>query len=86
MRPAGPIIAHRGASLAEPENTLAALHRAADLGCGWVEIDAQVTRDGAVVLMHDHTVDRTTDGTGAVAMMTGAEILALRTRTPLNGA
>lgn len=86
MRPAGPLIAHRGASLAEPENTLAALDRAADLGCGWAEIDAQVTRDGAVVLMHDHTVDRTTDGTGAVAMMTGAEVLGLRTRTPRDGA
>ena len=82
MRPAGPLIAHRGASLLEPENTLAALDRAADLGCSWVEIDAQVTRDGGVVLMHDHTVDRTTEGSGAVAMMTTAEILRLRTRTP----
>ena len=82
MRPAGPLIAHRGASAFEPENTLAALDRAADLGCGWVEVDAQVTRDGAVVLIRDHTVDRTTDGTGAVAMMSAAEVLRLRTRAP----
>ena len=86
MRPAGPLIAHRGASVFEPENTLAALDRAADLGCGWVEVDAQVTHDGAVVLMHDHTVDRTTDGTGAVAMMPAAEVLRLRTRAPGTGA
>lgn len=82
MRPAGPLIAHRGASLLEPENTLAALDRAADLGCAWVEIDAQVTRDGGVVLMHDHTVDRTTEGSGPVAMLTAAEVLRLRTRAP----
>ena len=69
MPPAGPIIAHRGASADEPENTLAAFGRAADLDCRWIEIDAQVTHDGAVVLMHDHSVVRTTNGTGVVAML-----------------
>lgn len=79
---AGPLIAHRGASLDEPENTLAALRRAKAVGCGWVEIDAQITRDGKAVLMHDHSVDRTTNGTGQVAMMTLADCQALRTLDP----
>jgi glycerophosphoryl diester phosphodiesterase len=86
MHAAGPLIAHRGASAHSPENTLAALSAAADMGCGWVEIDAQVTRDGGVVLMHDHSVDRTTDGRGPVAMMELADFLRLRTRSPLTGA
>jgi glycerophosphoryl diester phosphodiesterase len=82
---AGPLIAHRGASLHEPENTLAALRRAKAMGCGWVEIDAQVTRDGAVVLMHDHSVKRTTDGVGPLAMMTLDDCQALRTLDPATG-
>lgn len=85
MHTAGPLIAHRGASAHSPENTLAALSTAAEMGCGWVEIDAQVTRDGGVVLMHDHSVDRTTDGRGPVAMMANDDILRLRTRCPTTG-
>ncbi|MEM7444355.1 MAG: glycerophosphodiester phosphodiesterase family protein [Pseudomonadota bacterium] len=82
---AGPVIAHRGASLVEPENTLASLIRAKQMGCDWVEIDAQVTRDGAVVLMHDHSVNRTTDGRGALAMMTLEQVQTLRTLDPSTG-
>lgn len=61
-----PIIAHRGASASAPENTLAALEHAARLGARWVEVDVQLTADDALVVIHDLTVDRTTNATGAV--------------------
>lgn len=60
-------IAHRGASGEAPENTLAAFRRAVELGADMVECDLQMTADGAIVVMHDDTVDRTTDGRGRVA-------------------
>jgi glycerophosphoryl diester phosphodiesterase len=60
------VIAHRGASLYAPENTLAAFDLAADQGAEAIECDAKLTRDGAVVLMHDDTVNRTSSGRGAV--------------------
>ncbi|MBI2952240.1 glycerophosphodiester phosphodiesterase [bacterium] len=66
-------IAHRGASGMAPENTLAAVERALDLGVDLVEIDVHATRDGHLVVLHDATVDRTTDGYGAVRDMTLAE-------------
>ncbi len=59
--------AHRGGSLEAPENTLAAFRRAVGLGAEMLELDVRATRDGELVVMHDETVDRTTDGTGAVA-------------------
>lgn len=71
------VIAHRGGALLEPENTLRAFRRALELGCDAVEADVRVTRDGHLVLMHDSRVDRTTDGTGWVAELSLAEILAL---------
>lgn len=86
MAPAGPLIAHRGASAFCPENTLAAIDRARIEGCGWVEIDAQVLSDGAVILMHDHDLDRTTDGFGPVGMSGLAHVRALRTRDPASAA
>lgn len=55
-----PVIAHRGASGTHPENTLASLQQAADLGCRWVEFDCMLTRDGQVVLLHDASLRRTT--------------------------
>ena len=64
------ICAHRGASASHPENTIPALREAVRLGAHMIEIDLRMTRDGAVVLMHDATVDRTTDGRGRVAEMT----------------
>ncbi|MSS72132.1 MAG: glycerophosphodiester phosphodiesterase [Candidatus Latescibacteria bacterium] len=70
-------IAHRGASGMAPENTLIAVERALDLGVDVVEIDVHVTRDGHVVVLHDATVDRTTDGRGAVRDMTLAEVRRL---------
>lgn len=60
-------IAHRGYSARHPENTLGAFRAAMDLGCTWLETDVRRTADGVLVLLHDATVDRTTDGTGAVA-------------------
>ncbi|RLL66291.1 glycerophosphodiester phosphodiesterase family protein [Streptomyces sp. Z26] len=54
-------VAHRGASGYAPENTLAAVDKAAALGIRWVENDVQRTRDGKLVVIHDTTLDRTTD-------------------------
>jgi glycerophosphoryl diester phosphodiesterase len=71
------VTSHRGAGSLEPENTLRALRRALDLSADQIEIDVQLTRDGRLVLMHDPTVDRTTDGTGKVAELTFAEIRRL---------
>jgi len=60
------VIAHRGASGTSPENTLAAFRRAVEIGADMIELDVQLTRDGAVVVIHDYTLERTTSGVGAV--------------------
>lgn len=70
-------IAHRGASGHVPENTLESFTRALEMGAHMLEMDLQLTADGHVIIMHDETVDRTTDGTGAVADFTLAQIKAL---------
>jgi glycerophosphoryl diester phosphodiesterase len=70
-------IGHRGASKAFPENTLAAFRAACDAGADMCELDVQLSRDGAVVVIHDDTVDRTTNGRGTVAELTLAELKAL---------
>lgn len=62
-----PIIGHRGARGLAPENTLSGLRAAFAEGVRYVEIDAKLTQDGVVILMHDETLDRTTDGSGPVA-------------------
>jgi glycerophosphoryl diester phosphodiesterase len=64
------VIGHRGAMAHAPENTLAGLRKAAALGTRWVEFDVRLSADGRVILLHDDTVDRTTDGTGIAAEMT----------------
>lgn len=75
--PAAPLsIAHRGNSLFAPENTIAAFE-AARGKAALVEFDVRVTADGALVLMHDATVNRTTDGTGNVASLSLAQLRAL---------
>lgn len=61
------IIAHRGGGLLAPENTLAALRYAANLGFAGVEFDVKLTADDVPVLFHDDTLERTTDGSGPVA-------------------
>ena len=68
------IMAHRGNSAAAPENTLAAFHRAFADGADILETDLHLTRDGVFVCIHDAALDRTTDGHGAVADLTLAEI------------
>lgn len=61
-----PILAHRGASFYAPENTLAAFRKAKKLGINWVELDVMLTADEEVVVIHDETVNRTTNGKGLV--------------------
>jgi glycerophosphoryl diester phosphodiesterase len=63
-------VAHRGYSSQYPENTLAAFNGAIDAGAHMIELDVNLSRDRQLVVIHDETVDRTTNGTGAVKMMT----------------
>ncbi|MEA2520039.1 MAG: glycerophosphoryl diester phosphodiesterase [Chloroflexota bacterium] len=70
-------IAHRGHSLEVPENTLEAYRRAVELGIDMIECDVNVTSDGHLVMIHDWTLDRTTDGSGRVREATLDEITAL---------
>lgn len=75
---AGPtVVAHRGGAHYAPENTLAAFRKALALGVDVVEFDVRLTADDEIVLMHDETVDRTTNGTGPVRAMTLAQLTAL---------
>lgn len=71
------VIGHRGARAHAPENTLAGFRVAAGLGARWVELDARLTADGRLAVIHDATLDRTTDGTGPVRAATMAAIAAL---------
>ncbi|HEV7857915.1 MAG TPA: glycerophosphodiester phosphodiesterase, partial [Pyrinomonadaceae bacterium] len=64
------VMAHRGGAGLWPENTLHAFSRAAEMGVDVLEMDLHSTADGALVIIHDETVDRTTDGTGPVNRMT----------------
>ncbi len=68
------IIAHRGASAYEPENTLRAFQLAIEQGAQMIELDLHTTRDGQVVVIHDETLDHTTNLTGRVDQLTLAEI------------
>jgi glycerophosphoryl diester phosphodiesterase len=68
------IIGHRGASADAPENTLAAFTLALEQNADGIELDVQLCADGAPVIMHDDTVDRTCDGVGRVADLTLAEL------------
>ncbi len=70
-------VAHRGSVHLAPENTLAALEAAIALGASRAEIDVRTTRDGVLVLMHDSTVDRTTNGSGALSEMTAEAVARL---------
>lgn len=71
------VAAHRGFCDRYPENTMEAFRAAAELGVDQIETDVRVTKDGELVLIHDSTVDRTTNGTGKVCDKTYAELLAL---------
>ena len=71
------IIAHRGGGILAPENTLAGLRLAARLGCSAVEFDVMLSGDGVPVLIHDETLERTTDGHGRVAEQSFAQLRRL---------
>ncbi len=85
MRPGCPyvagaphLVAHRGGAAVAPENTLAAFRSAVeDWGADMLEMDVRLTRDGEVVVIHDATVDRTTDGSGPVGSFTYPELARL---------
>lgn len=68
------LIAHRGGSLEAPENTMSAFRHAVEIGMRFVELDVQMTRDGELVVIHDETLDRTTNGSGPVRDYTLEEI------------
>lgn len=68
------VIAHRGGRQLRPENTMIAFRHAVELGVDALELDVHGTRDGVLVVIHDDTVDRTTNGDGAVSNLTLAEI------------
>jgi glycerophosphoryl diester phosphodiesterase len=70
-------IAHRGGPEYAPESTLKAFRNAIEQGADALEFDVQMTKDGALVVIHDETVDRTTDGSGAVREMALDDIRAL---------
>lgn len=71
------VVAHRGASLVEPENTLAAMARAVEDGADALEVDVRLSRDRQAVCVHDATVDRTSDGTGKVSSLSLADLQRL---------
>lgn len=71
------VAAHRGWCTKYPENTIPALQAAIDLGVDQIEFDVRVTKDNELVVIHDETVDRTTNGTGLVREKTLAELRAL---------
>lgn len=79
------IVSHRGYWRGAPENSIGAIAQAVAHGAQVVEIDVQRTGDGELVLMHDDTVNRTTNGTGKVADLTLAQVKALRLRAGLGG-
>ena len=71
------VVAHRGAPAELPENTMAAFRRGVELGADAIELDVHLTADGQLAVIHDETVDRTTDGSGAVAGMTMKQLRKL---------
>ena len=71
------VYAHRGASAYAPENTLEAFRLAMEMGADGFELDVHLSADGQLVVIHDETVDRTTNGTGLVREMTLAQLQAL---------
>ncbi|MEW6201513.1 MAG: glycerophosphodiester phosphodiesterase family protein [bacterium] len=73
------LVAHRGASHLADENTLKAYALAAEYGMDYIECDPRLTKDGVFVIMHDATVDRTTNGSGEVSQLTLTEIKSMRT-------
>ncbi|MEO1536245.1 MAG: glycerophosphodiester phosphodiesterase family protein [Pseudomonadota bacterium] len=71
------LVCHRGASRIAPENTFASADAALDLGAHLIELDVRESADGVLYVLHDQTLDRTTDGTGPIQYRSAAEIDAL---------
>lgn len=71
------VCGHRGHCVDRPENTMAAFRRAVELGCTSLELDVVLNGDGDIIVLHDLTVDRTTDGRGYAEDMSNSEVLAL---------
>jgi glycerophosphoryl diester phosphodiesterase len=71
------VVGHRGAMGHRPENTFASFEHGLELGADWIELDVHLTRDGALAVIHDESVDRTTDGHGLVKDHTLAELKLL---------
>lgn len=70
-------VAHRGATGYAPENTIAAFNLAVEMKADYIEIDVQRSKDGELVVIHDTTVDRTTDGTGKIGNLTFEQLRSL---------
>ncbi|ODT82077.1 MAG: glycerophosphoryl diester phosphodiesterase [Pelagibacterium sp. SCN 64-44] len=76
-RSTGEVQAHRGASAVAPENTIAAFRAAHDQGARWVELDVALLADGTPVVIHDVTLDRTTNGKGPLGELVAADLTRL---------
>jgi len=68
------LIGHRGTAGLRPENTFCSFQHAAELGLNWIEFDVQLTKDHQWIVMHDSTIDRTTNGKGQVKHLTASEL------------
>jgi len=73
------VLGHRGCAGLEPENTIRAFKRALDLGVDLIEFDVRTTKDKKLIVIHDETVDRTTNGKGYVRNLNFEEIKKLNT-------
>jgi glycerophosphoryl diester phosphodiesterase len=78
------IFGHRGACALAPENTIASFKLAVEHGADFIELDAKLSSDGEVMVIHDQTVDRTTNGTGRVNQLTLAQLKALDAGSKFN--
>lgn len=68
------IVVHRGANHLAPENTMASARKAVELGADYVEVDVRTSADGVMYIIHDHKIDRTTDGKGYFRKLTSEQI------------
>lgn len=80
------IFAHRGARVVAPENTLPAFQKALDMHVAGIELDVHCSKDGQLVVIHDFTVNKTTNGTGHVSTFTAAELARLDAGSYLSAA
>jgi glycerophosphoryl diester phosphodiesterase len=74
------VISHRGNHVEAPENTLTSYENAINVGADYIEIDLRTTKDSALVIMHDGTIDRMTNGKGKVSELTLSELLAYQVK------